>query len=51
MHIKSSASAMELMDYITCWSDDYTMRDLLRKPHYELLEIARTIEHKLMGDL
>lgn len=49
MHVKLNASDLELVDYITCWSDNYTMRELLKMPHHQLFEIAREIEREIAG--
>lgn len=47
MSISINASDLEMIDYIMCWSGLYTMRDLLHRSHYELLEICKGIEHSL----
>ena len=49
MSINTNASDLDMMDYIMCWSWNYTMRDLMRKSSYELLEICKEIERSLRG--
>jgi len=49
MSINANASTLDMIDYIMCWSEIYTMHDLMRKSSYELFEICKTIEHELKG--